>query len=168
VSQPFIGEIRLFGFNFAPRGWAPCQGQLLSIAQNTALFALLGTMYGGNGQTTFALPDLRGRFPMSFGQGAGLTNRTQGEMSGTETVTLTQGQMPPHNHPLRSTNQPSGTTRPAGNYPAGGGAYAAAADGTMAPDVVNVAGGGQPHDNIPPYLVLNYCIALEGIFPSRN
>ena len=169
MSEPFIGEIRIFGFNFAPRGWALCNGQLLSIAQNTALFSLLGTMYGGNGQTTFGLPDLRGRVPVHFGQGPGLSNYSQGEVAGSETVTLTQNQAPAHSHLVAASNGAADSTRPAGKVPATGGGYAAAGDGsTMNPAMVNSSGGSQPHENIQPYLVLNFCIAVAGIFPSRN
>jgi microcystin-dependent protein len=166
--EPFLGEIRLFPYNFAPRGWAFCNGQLLAISQNTALFSLLGTTYGGNGQTTFALPDLRGRFATSSGQGPGLSPRSLGEVAGAENVTLLQNQMPQHTHQLRATNGAATSSRPSGRYPAAGGAYADSADAAMAADELNPAGGSQPHENMPPYLVLNYCIALEGIFPSRN
>lgn len=169
MSEPFLGEIRIFPYNFAPRGWAFCQGQILSIAQNTALFSLLGTTYGGNGQTTFALPDLRGRMPLGSGQGPGLSPYDLGQVSGTETVTLTTGQMPSHNHLASSTQAGAGSTRPSGNVPSGGGAYAGASDGTrMNPAFIQNTGGSQPHENRQPCLVLNYCIALQGIFPSRN
>jgi microcystin-dependent protein len=169
VSEPFLGEIRLVAFNFAPRGWAFCQGQILSIAQNTALFSLLGTTYGGNGQTTFALPDLRSRVAVSSGQGPGLSNYTLGQTGGEEAVTLLQTQMPAHGHGVAASNGPASANRPAGGVPAAGGSYAAAPDGTtMNPAMVQGSGGSQPHDNIPPYLTLNYVIALEGIFPSRN
>lgn len=169
MSEPFIGEIRLFPYNFAPRGWAFCQGQLLSIAQNTALFSLLGTTYGGNGQTTFGLPDLRGRAALSSGQGPGLQPYTLGEQAGVESVTLNSNQMPGHSHPLNATSSEADAGRPANTYLAAGGAYNEKADGTtLAPGAVGSAGGSQPHENRPPVLVLNYCIALEGIYPSRN
>ncbi|MFL6241305.1 MAG: phage tail protein [Actinomycetes bacterium] len=171
MSEPFLGEIRLFPYNFAPRGWALCAGQILSISQNTALFSLLGTTYGGNGQTTFALPDLRGRHAVSSGQGPGLSFYNLGEESGVESVTLTQQQMPQHNHLVSVNNQGSSTGRPNGNYPGqtSGNIYAPSSDGsTLAAPAVNNTGGSQPHENRPPYLVLNYCIALEGIYPSRN
>ena len=171
MTEPFLGEIRLFPYNFAPRGWAFCQGQLLSIAQNTALFSLLGTTYGGNGQTTFALPDLRGRVPLSSGQGPGLSFYTLGEQGGVENVTLIQQQMPAHNHPLQVNNSGSATGRPSGGYPGqtSTNTYAPSPDGTtFAAQAVSNSGGGQPHENRQPYLALNYCIALEGIFPSRN
>jgi microcystin-dependent protein len=168
--DPFIGELRCFGFNFAPRGWALCQGQLLSIAQNTALFSLLGTMYGGNGQTTFGLPDLRGRTSLSFGQGPGLASRNQGELGGEEQVTLTSQQIPAHNHTVGASSAATGKN-PAGSFPAftaAGSSYGTTADLTMNPAMVGGGGGNQPHDNMAPYLVLNWCIALEGIYPSRD
>ena len=167
MSQPFIGQIVLFAGNFAPRGWALCNGQLLPISQNTALFSILGTTYGGNGQTTFALPDLRGRVAVSSGQGPGLTPRSLGEMAGSETVTLTASQMPAHTHAVNATNNGQTTNRPQSAVPAKGGTYSTASpDTTM--NAVGNAGGSQPHDNLPPYTTLNYIIALEGIFPSRN
>jgi microcystin-dependent protein len=168
VSTPFLGEIRIFPYNFAPRGWAFCNGQILSISQNTALFSLLGTTYGGNGQTTFALPDLRGRVPNSSGQGPGLSSYTLGQVGGTETVTLTQSEMPSHNHGVNSTNADATSARPGGNFPAAGGGYNSASSNTMAPTMIGNAGGSQPHSNVQPYLTLNYCIALTGIYPSRN
>ena len=169
MSEPFLGEIRIFGFNFAPRGWAFCNGQLLSISQNTALFSLLGTTYGGNGQTTFALPNLQSRAPVHFGQGAGLSSYTLGQAAGEESVTLTSNQLAAHSHAVNATNGASDSNRPANRFPASGGAYAAAGDGTtMNPGVGAAAGGSQPHSNLPPYLALNFCIALVGIFPSRN
>ena len=169
MADPFIGEIRAFGFNFPPRGWATCSGQILPIAQNTALFSLLGTTYGGNGQTTFALPDLRGRVPVHFGQGPGLSNVVLGQQAGSESVTLTSEQMPSHNHAIAASNGAAGASRPSNNFPAAGGAYATATDGTtMNAGMVRNTGGGQPHENRQPYLGLNICIALAGIFPSRN
>lgn len=173
MSEPFIGEIRAFGFNFAPRGWATCDGQLLGISPNTALFSLLGTTYGGNGQTTFALPDLRGRVPIHAGQGPGLSPYTQGQVGGTEAVTLGTGELPAHSHGVRAASQ-ANSIRPLNAVLApvassGFSTYASATDGTpMNPDMVAPTGGGQPHANVQPYLVLNYCIALEGIFPARN
>jgi microcystin-dependent protein len=148
VSEPFLAEIILFAGNFAPRGWAFCQGQILSIAQNTALFSLLGTTYGGNGTTTFALPDLRGRVPVGQGQGPGLSAYTLGEVSGSESRTLTVNQLASHTHVVNASNGSATGTRPSGNVPSGG--------------------GSQPFDTRQPYLVLNYIIALVGIFPSRN
>ena len=167
MSEPFIGEIRAFGFNFPPRGWARCDGQLLSIAQNTALFSLLGTTYSGNGQTTFALPDLRGRVPIHQGQGPGLSNRTQGEVAGEEVHTLGVNEMPLHTHAQPASGAEQDTNRPGNAVPAKGGVYAASGDGSVM-DPTTPAGASQPHNNMQPYLVLNYCIALQGIFPSRN
>jgi len=169
MSEPFLGQISIFGFNFAPRGWAMCNGQILSIAQNTALFSLLGTTYGGNGQTTFALPDLRSRVPIHQGQGPGLSNYDLGQQGGTETVTLLAGQLAPHNHPLSASTTPT-TKNPGGNYISSTGAVAfgTTQDVQMNPNSVGPNSGGQPHANIQPYLTLNFCIALEGIFPSRN
>lgn len=172
MSTPLLAEIRLFAGNFAPRGWAFCNGQILSISQNTALFSLLGTTYGGNGQTTFALPDLRGRVPISQGQGPGLPLYSLGEMGGEPNHTLIQTEMPAHNHTVQSnkaTNADATSSRPNGRVPAAGGAYADTSDGSaLQPDVIGAAGGSQPHNNMQPYLGLNYIIALEGIFPSRN
>ncbi|MDQ1357508.1 MAG: hypothetical protein QOE07_1185 [Acidimicrobiaceae bacterium] len=171
MSEPFLGEIRTFGFNFAPRGWAFCAGQLLAISQNTALFSLLGTTYGGNGQTTFALPDLRGRVGISVGQGPGLENYDLGEVNGAESVTLTPGQMPTHAHNVVANGGAASATRPGGAVPAqtAASSYAPAPDGTnMNPGMIANAGGSQPFDNRQPFLVLNFCIALQGIFPSRN
>ncbi len=175
--DPFIGEIRMFGGNFAPRGWAFCNGQLLSIAQNTALFSLLGTTYGGDGVTTFALPDLRGRTPIHFGQGPGLTPRTLGERSGSETVTLTANEMPAHNHAMVASTGIINTPSPENAFlgqigegrdapPAFVGATSALT--TMNPQSINPSGGSQPHNNMQPYLAVNYIISLEGIYPSRN
>jgi microcystin-dependent protein len=182
MSEPFLGEVRIFGGNFAPRGWAFCNGQLLSIAQNTALFSLLGTTYGGDGQTTFALPNLQGRFPMHWGNGAGLTPRTQGEMSGTENVTMLQTQMPAHTHTLTiGANTSDGNTEgPAGAVWAravdgSGNPVSAYASGlqpptntTMAPQSVSPAGGSQPLPVMNPFLCISFIIALEGIYPSRS
>ena len=171
MSQPFLGEIAIFGFTFAPRGWAMCNGQILSISQNTALFSLLGTTYGGNGQTTFALPDLRGRVPVHEGQGPGLSPYVLGEVTGTETVTLTSQQMPSHVHPFTVGGSSTPASKsPAGNYNAAFGtqAYGSPADVQMGSNQTSPTGGGQPHSNIQPLLVLNFCIALQGIFPSRN
>lgn len=172
-NEPFIGEIFMGGYNFAPRGYATCQGQILSIAQNTALFSLLGTTYGGNGQTTFALPDLRGRVPMGEGQGPGLSSRTLGETAGSESVTLLQNQMPAHNHLMNAVSEPGDLSTPQGAYLANTGALDKEYKTTgtvvnMNTNMVAAAGGSQPHNNIQPYLVLNIYIAIEGIFPSRN
>ena len=169
MSEPFIAQIMMFGGNFAPRGWALCNGQILPIAQNTALFSLLGVTFGGNGQTTFALPDLRGRVPVHPGQGPGLSNVGLGQSAGQETVTLTQNEAPQHNHGVAASNGGATASRPAGSFLAAGGSYATASDGTtMNPGMVGVAGGSQPHENRQPYLGVNFIIALEGIFPSRN
>jgi microcystin-dependent protein len=172
--DPFLGQIMFAGFNFAPRGWAECNGQLLSIAQNTALFALLGTQYGGNGQTTFALPDMRGRMLIHAGQGPGLTPREQGEASGQEQVTLNQAQMPVHTHPLVGASTEASSSSPAGNLPATKARVTlytsgpAPADSPMSPLAIGTAGNSVPHDNMPPYLTVRCFIALVGVFPSRN
>ena len=161
----------MFGFNFAPQGWAMCNGQILPISQNTALFSLLGTSYGGNGQTTFALPDLRGRVAIQQGQGPGLSSYSIGEVTGVETVTLTSNQMPQHNHGVVANGAPATATRPNGAVPArtGTNEYAPAPDGTaMNAGMIATTGGSQPHTNLPPLLVVTFCIALQGIFPSRN
>jgi microcystin-dependent protein len=166
--DPFLGEIRLFAGNFAPNGWALCNGQIMSIAQNTALFSLLGTTYGGNGQTTFALPDLRGRVPVHAGQGPNLSNYSLGQQGGVESVTLTTNHMPAHTHTLNASSNDETTNRPTNAVPAKGGVYDGTLNTTMNPGVVGNAGGSQPHENLPPHLTLNYIIALQGIFPSRN
>jgi microcystin-dependent protein len=171
MSEPFLGEIRTFAFNFAPQGLAMCNGQLLSISQNTALFALVGTFYGGNGTTTFALPNLQSRVGIHQGQGPGLSPYELGEVSGAENVTLTSGQMPAHAHSVEVNGSPGTSTRTTGTVPARTAAsdYAAAPDGTvMNAGMIAAAGGNQPHSNLQPFLVLNFCIALLGIFPSRN
>jgi microcystin-dependent protein len=173
-GDPFIGEIALVPYNFEPRGWAFCNGQLLPIAQNTALFALLGTMYGGNGQTTFALPDLRGRVPMHCGgsPGPGLSIYNLGEQGGVENVTLLAAQMPSHTHALNA-NSANGTSDNPTNGVMGKNAsgvpqYSAAPNAAMAAAAIAATGGNLPHENRPPYLGLNYIISLVGIFPSRN
>jgi microcystin-dependent protein len=173
MSEPFIGQICIYGFNFAPRGWAFCNGQILSISQNTALFSLLGTTYGGNGTTTFALPNLQSRVPLHFGQGTGLSAYSLGEVTGSENVTLTQSNLPLHNH---SSTTPA--TAADGNSidPAAGAVFGAgtsiykvgAATIQMSPTPTSLTGGSQPVSIIQPLLALNFCIALQGIFPSRN
>ena len=165
MTDPFIGEIQLFPFGFAPRGWAQCNGQLLPINQNQALFSLLGTMYGGNGQTTFALPDLRGRVPLGVGSGY-----SQGQRAGEEQHTLIFSETPAHIHQANASSAAPFTPSPAGASWANTGAnnYAASPNAQMAGIAVTPAGGGQPHENRSPYLTLNFCIALAGIFPSRN
>ncbi|WP_404372317.1 phage tail protein [Sphingomonas sp. MMS24-J45] len=178
MSQPFIGEIRAFGFSFAPRGWALCNGQLLSIQQNAALFSLLGTTYGGNGQTNFQLPDLRGRAALTFGQGPGLSNYVQGQVTGTETVTLLSTQIPQHNHIWSASTSLGNQPGPAAGFLAGGQIpngtpipnFAAAGGATvpLATTTLSTTGTNQGHNNMQPYLVVSYCIALQGIFPSRN
>ena len=173
MSEPFLGEIRMFAGNFAPRGWALCNGQMLAISTNTALFSILGTTYGGNGTTTFGLPDLRSRVPVHAGQGAGLSNYVLGEQTGVENVTLLQGQMPSHNH-MVAANAAASATSPAGAVLANdarnpSNIYAASGDGTtMNPQMIALSGGSQPHANLQPVLCVNFIIALNGIFPSRN
>jgi microcystin-dependent protein len=171
--DPYIGEIRIFAGNFAPRGWALCNGQILSIAQNTALFSLLGTTYGGNGQTTFALPNLQGRAPMHPGQGPGLTPRVLGESSGINTVTLLTNEMPAHTHALTASSSPASARNPTGNPLArsrNGNAYQTTIQNLvpLAAQAVSLAGSGQPHNNMQPYLALNFIIALQGIYPPRS
>ena len=169
---PYIGEIKIFGGNFAPRGWAFCQGQLISIANNTALFSLLGTTYGGDGVTEFGLPDLRGRVPVGQGQGPGLRDKVLGEIAGNETHTLSQSEMPMHVHP-QPANSGNGDQRgPVSNFPAASdqrnSQYAATANTTMGVAASGFAGNGQPHNNMQPYLAMNFIICLQGIYPSRN
>jgi microcystin-dependent protein len=179
--DPFLGQINLLGCNFAPQGWALCQGQLLGIAQYTALFSLLGVNFGGNGTTTFALPDLRSRAPIGFGQGPGLSNYAIGQIGGTETVPINTSSYPAHSHTLfaaaspGTTNAPGGLIEAEGQTGGRGGTINLAlysASGTPTPLVsaalTAAAGGGQPHNNLQPYLALNFCIALQGIFPSRS
>jgi microcystin-dependent protein len=172
MADPYIGEVRLFAGNFAPQGWALCQGLLLSIVENEALFTLIGTTYGGDGQTTFGLPDLQGRVPIHQGTGAGLSTRFIGERAGTESVTVTTSQMPAHNHPLGATSAaaqaaavPSGSVlaaTPVSLYGAG------AATAPMASTALAATGGAQPHENMAPFAVMNYIIALFGIYPSQS
>jgi len=172
VSEPFLGEIRMFGFNFAPTGWAMCNGQLLPISQNTALFSLLGTQFGGNGTSTFALPNLQSRVPIHQGQGSGLSSYVIGQSGGFENVTLLATQLPAHSHSVNASSATAAAGRPAGAVPAHPSAdiYASAPDGATVMNAGMIAntGGNQPHGNIQPYLTLNFCIALQGIFPSRN
>jgi microcystin-dependent protein len=173
MADPFLGEVRMFAGNFAPVGWAFCNGQLLPIAENDALFFLLGTTYGGDGQVTFALPDLRGRTPIHQGSASGLTPRTLGELTGTETVTLTAAQIPSHFHPVHAVSGVGTQAAP------GGASWAAASTGekqysqaspntSMAANCTSIAGGGQPHDNMAPFQAVSFIIALQGIFPSQN
>jgi len=170
VDQQYLGEIRIFGGIFAPQSWAFCNGQLLPIAQNQALFAILGVTYGGNGQTTFALPDLRGRAPIHFGQGPGLTNRVLGEGGGETEHTLTTNELPAHTHAARGSSAFGSSPSPVGLAPARVSGqtpqYAPTADSDMNVSAVTAAGGSQPHENRQPYLALNYIIAINGIFPQ--
>ncbi len=169
IYDPTIAEISMFGGNFAPQSWANCDGQLLSIAQNTALFSLLGTIYGGDGRTTFGLPDLRGRVALHTGTGPGLTPRQQGEISGSETNTITIPQMPSHGHAINAKDE--GTTDdPSGAFIAGDGtnAFGSSSNVVMSNSSVANTGGSQPVNNMQPYMVLRYIIALQGIYPSRN
>jgi microcystin-dependent protein len=172
VPEPFVGEIQMFGGNFAPVGWALCNGQLLSIASNTALFSLLGTTYGGNGTTTFGLPDLRGRVPISFGQGPGLSLRDLGESGGVEAVTLLTTEMPVHTHSLGASPSNGTTSAAAGRVdarsPAAIPQYAAASDSNLGAAAVGSAGGSQPHNNLQPYLAVTFIIATQGIYPARS
>lgn len=171
MSEPYIGEIRMCGFSFPPRGWALCNGQILSIAQNTALFSLIGTAYGGNGQTTFALPDLRGRRALGTGTGQGSNyNYVHGQVGGAETHTLILSELAPHSHTLMASSAPGDQASPNGNALAASAVdspYSTSSGGTQTTPVSN-GGGSLPHDNLPPYLVVNFVIAVEGVFPSRN
>jgi microcystin-dependent protein len=172
--DPFIAEIRIYGFNFAPVGWAFCNGQLLSISQNTALFSILGTFYGGNGTTNFALPDMQGNVPVDAGQGPGLSLYDLGQTGGSEAVTLLTTEMPSHTHSLGAQNVPLGSSaNPLGNTfdrPASGNLFNVAnpAPAAMSPFAVTVSGQTLPHNNMQPYLALNFCIALQGVFPPRH
>lgn len=166
MSEPFLAEVRMVGFDFAPRGWAFCDGQILPINQNQSLYSLLGTTYGGDGRTSFALPDLRGRVPMHEGEGHGL-----GAAGGAETHTLSVGETPQHSHFVNASTEVGTTDTPTGQYPA------RAADDVYGPlstpaamgsQMVGATGGSQGHENMQPYLVVNFCIALQGLFPSRN
>lgn len=171
MSTPFIAEIRIFSFSFAPRGWGQCNGQLLPINQNQALFSLLGTTYGGNGVTNFALPNFQGRVAMQWGSSSGGTSYTLGESSGTENHTLSIPQIPAHSHGLNVSNATANAVVPTGNALGVSAANLYAAPGSLAPmaaDALSNAGGSQPHSNMQPFLTLNFCIALQGIFPSRN
>jgi microcystin-dependent protein len=172
MSEPFVGEIRVFALNFEPRGWAACDGRLLPISVNTALFSLLGTTFGGDGRTTFGLPNLRGRIPLGAGAGPGLTPRNLGESAGTETATLSLNQLPAHNHAAKCNSGNGNQYGPANHYWAqdAGGAneYGATGTGQMSAAAIGLAGGSQPRSNLQPYTVVNYCIALMGIFPPRS
>ncbi|MEA2833082.1 MAG: hypothetical protein QOG66_1284 [Methylobacteriaceae bacterium] len=182
MSDPFVAEITMFGFNFAPKGWAFCRGQLLPISQNTALFSLLGTMYGGDGKSTFALPNLQDQGAVSFGQGSGLSDYAQGEETGTDTVTVLLSEMPLHNHSFMVTTNPGTTATSAGNQlgvGAGGDKQNSYRANIYTPDASKVttglspialgfAGGSLPHNNMQPYLTVNFCIALQGVYPPRT
>jgi microcystin-dependent protein len=172
--DPFVAEIRIMGFNFAPTGWAQCNGQLLPISQNTALFSLLGTFYGGDGKSTFALPDLQGMGPIQPGHGAGLSDRFLGEQGGEPFVTLIQTEMPIHTHQAFATSGGATVAGPSGNIWAQAvsdqGAfnyYHTTGPNPMAFTALAIAGGSLPHNNMMPYLVLNFCISMQGVFPAR-
>lgn len=178
--NPFVAEVRIFPFNFAPKGWAFCNGQILAISQNTALFSLLGTTYGGDGKSTFALPNLQGSVPIHTGasQGPGLSFYALGEQSGAQSVTLLQSEIPAHSHGTPQAAATSGVATPAnaawGSALKGHGSLygMTAVDSsdkvTMSPSALSAVGGSQPHNNMPPYLALNFCIALQGVFPPRS
>jgi microcystin-dependent protein len=174
VSSPFVAEIRIFGFNFPPTGWAFCNGQLLPISQNTALFSLLGTFYGGDGKSTFALPNLQGSAPIHQGQGQGLSERFLGEPGGSQSVTLLDSEMPFHTHALMASPDPADLGAPAPNRSLARSQpniYKQPANANpqpLAPQAVGVTGGSLPHNNMMPFLTLNFCIALQGIFPPRG
>ncbi len=172
MADPFVAEIRIFPFNFAPRGWAWCDGQLLPLSQNTALFSLLGTTYGGNGKSNFALPDLQGRAPMHPGQGPGLSLHDLGETGGSETVTLLESEIAAHSHTFTASQLPGEVPIAQGNYPAttvGDNTYAAVGNlVSMSPNALAPAGGDQPHNNLMPYLTFYFCIAMQGVFPPRT
>jgi microcystin-dependent protein len=170
--DPFVAEIRIFGFNFQPKGWAFCDGQLLPLSQNTALFSLLGTTYGGDGRSTFALPNMQGNAPMHPGQGPGLSLHDLGETGGSQTVTLLESEIPSHTHTWTASNADSIDQNPGGNLLAGGvgglSLYGAPPPQVqLSPNALAPAGGSQPHNNMMPYLTLNFCIALQGVFPQR-
>jgi microcystin-dependent protein len=173
--DPFVAEIRIFPFNFAPRGWAWCDGQLLPLSQNTALFSLLGTTYGGNGKSNFALPDLQGRAPMHPGQGPGLSLHDLGETGGSETVSLLESEIPSHGHGLRGSASPGDSPLPTDNQfgrTVGATPYLAASPTpplvAMSDQALAPAGGDQPHNNMQPFLTFYFCIALQGVFPPRG
>lgn len=175
MADPFVAEIRIFPFNFAPKGWAFCNGQLMPLSQNTALFSLLGTTYGGDGKSNFALPDLQGRTPMHPGQGPGLSLRDLGEQSGSETVTLLESEIPVHSHSMAAATDPAEAPSPSPNRtparPRGGAAYQTDSSSNlveMAPQTLAVTGSDAPHNNMQPYLTFYFCIALTGVFPPRT
>ena len=174
MADPFVAEIRIFPFNFAPTGWAKCNGQLLPLSQNTALFSLLGTTYGGNGKSNFALPDLQGNAPMHPGQGPGLSLHDLGETGGTQFVTLLESEIPAHTHTIRASSDDADLKSPTATRSLarsiGGSAYAPGNSpaAQMAAQTLSPAGGSLPHNNMQPYLTLNFCIALQGIFPPQS
>jgi len=171
-ADPFIGQIMMVGYTFCPRGWANADGQLLPISQNSALFSLYGTTFGGDGRTTFALPDLRGRVPMHVGTGQGLSPNRMGDKAGTENNSLSVNQLPNHSHALNVARSSGNTTTPQDTFLAGTGRdrdyTSTGTDTTMNANAIGSTGGGQPIDNMQPFLVIRYCVALQGIFPSRN
>ena len=169
MSTPFLGEIRMFGFQFAPEGWALCNGQLMSITQNTALFSLIGTFYGGDGQSNFALPNLEGRVPIHQGRGIGSTY-VMGEAGGSETSTLSVAQLPAHNHSVLAHKGPGKSTVPTDNVPAAanGDIYQATANVAMSAAMIGETGSGEPLSVVQPFLTVNFCIALQGVFPSQG
>ena len=172
MSEPFVGEIRMFAGNFAPQGWAFCDGQLLAVSQNDALFSLLGTIYGGDGRTTFGLPDMRGRIPIHQGSGPGLSQRRLGSKGGEERVTVTANRLPSHSHPWYASADAAEDTNPAGHTVAtatGSDLYGTAGPRTMDTRAITpTTGGGQPHSNLMPFLCIHFIIALFGIYPSRH
>jgi len=172
MSDPYIGEIKTVAFDYAPIYWATCDGQLLNISQNSALFALIGTTYGGDGTTNFALPDLRGRAPMHQGTGVGLTQRIMGQKIGAETAVVAQNELGGHNHQLNCSNQPGTTASPVNNFPAGSSSnnYSTVSSSLVQlnQQTVSSVGNGQSHNNMMPFLTVNYIICLEGIFPQQN
>jgi len=170
MSEPFLAELRMVGFNFAPRGWAFCDGQILPINQNQSLYSLLGTTYGGDGRTSFALPDLRSRVAVHTGDSSAGSDYTLGQKTGEETHTLSASEMPQHTHSAVAVSDAANTTAPTGNmFASSSGLYHAPESlVTMAPSNIANVGGGQAHENMQPFTVVNYCIALQGLFPSRN
>ncbi|MDT7713546.1 MAG: hypothetical protein QOG46_2376 [Pseudonocardiales bacterium] len=173
MADPFVAEIRIFPFNFAPKGWAWCDGQLLPLSQNTALFSLLGTTYGGNGKSNFALPDLQGSSPMHPGQGPGLSLHDLGETGGTDTVTLLESEMPAHTHAMMGAANDPALAKLISNQASfslsqGGGIYQDSQNAQLAPEAITPSGGDQPHNNLMPYLTLFFNIALQGVFPPRG
>ncbi len=170
MADPFLAEIRIFPFNFAPKGWAWCDGQLLPLSQNTALFSLLGTTYGGDGKSNFALPDLQGNAPIHAGQGPGLSLYDLGQMGGTETVTLLESEMPAHSHSMSQSTEAGDTNLPAGNFTGIGSSIYAPPNALvpMSPQSLAPAGGSLPHNNLMPYLTFYFNIALQGVFPPRT